>query len=283
MSVLMILVQDTQVQDDGKAALKKAVEATLKSSVKVEGKVSRDSADNGNDMAMIMKALGRQQESFEGKFTGIVSGDEAHLKVEGSNIVSDVFRRGDKVVKRQTWVAKRKGIDDFAQDATTLTNLNRFKAALEKGKVKDVKSDDKTQTIKGTLPTRFMESGEEEEEGDPNNPMNQIMKMGLGGKETLKRVEFKATIDKESGRITKLTYTLVKESALGGNIRIMAGQGFGQQDQDQDEDEDNGGKKKAKKVARKLASEVDVIYSLELSATDGKVEIPKDMEKFFTE
>lgn len=267
MIALLLTLQDTQVQDEAKATLEKALAETTKSAVKIDGKVSRDS-DGGqmDQMKILIKGLGQKEEPFEGKFTGLISGEEAHLKVDTSDVVSDIYRRGEKVIKRQTWNKKRQGIDEFSNEAASLTNLSRFKSAIAKAKV-----ELKDGVAKGTLPTRLIEETEEDE-GDANNPLKMA---GLGGKDTLQSIEFTATI--VDGKITKIVYTLVKESAMS-NIIMRFGNGqnpFGGGQEDEDE-----GKDKKKKRG---AAESRVTYTLELSSSDAQVEIPKELNKFFTE
>lgn len=261
---LLLAVQDTQVQDDAKTVLEKAIDETAKSAVRIDGKVSRES-DGGqmDQLKILVKGLGQKEEPFEGKFTGVVAGEEAHLKVDTDDVVSDIYRRGDKVIKRQTWNRKRQGIEEFSNEVASLSNLNRLKSAVAKAKL-----EMKDNVIKGTLPTRLVSEVEEDEE-DAGNPLRMA---GLGGKDALQSIEFTATI--VDGKIAKIAYTLVKESSMGNIImRIGGGQNpFGGGDDDEDD--------KKKKPG---AAESRVTYTLELSPTDVSVEIPKDLNKFFTE
>jgi hypothetical protein len=267
MMAVLLAMQDTQVQDEAKTALEKAAAETIKGAVKIDGRVSRDS-DGGqmDQMKILIKGLGQKEEPFEGKFGGVVSGEEAHLKIDTSDVVSDIYRRGDKVIKRQTWNKKRQGIEEFSNEAAALSNLTRFQSAIAKASKLEMKDG----VVSGTLPTRLIGEAEEEEE-DANNPLKMA---GLGGKDTLQSIEFKATI--ADGKITKIVYTLVKESAMSNIImRFGGGQNpFG----GGDEDEDGQDKKK-----KRGAGETRVTYTLELSSTDAKVEIPKELDKFFTE
>jgi hypothetical protein len=223
---------------------------------------------------MVLKGFGQKEEPFEGSFSGVVSGEEGHLKIDTSDVLTDIYRRGDKIIKRQTWNRKRQGIDEFASEASGLSNLGRLKTALGKAKFEAVKDEEKTKTVKGTLPTRFLGDSESEEE-NPNDPMAMLK---LGGKDKLESIEFTATIDKESGRLAKIVYTLVKESSMGNiMMRIQGGQNpFGG-----GEDEEEGQDKKKKRKAN--TSETRVTYAMDLSTSEGKVEIPKELDKFFTE
>jgi hypothetical protein len=273
---------ETKVQDEANGVLAKALEGA-KSGLKFKGSTSREQDEMQAQVKIILAGMGRREEPYEGRFTGTVSGDEAHIRIESSDGATDIYRRGDKVVKQQAWTKRRVGVEDFTNEAMALCNLGRLKAALDKAKLtvsEEEKDGKKLKMVKGELPKRLIETPADEEENDPGNPFGQLKIMGLGGGEKLQKIEVKAWIDAESGALTKISYTLTKKSSFGG-IRI-GGPGFGE------EDPGDGDEEKPKKGERRIPGmnqSTEVTYSFEVteSGEGAKVELPKGLERFFTE
>ena len=150
------------------------------------------------------------------------------------------------MAKAQFWTKARAGIEEFSNESMALSNLSRLRAALAKAKLQPIKEENKTRLVSGTLEAGFVTEGAASEE--------EMKVPGFRGSDAIISVEFVATLDKESGRITKLLYTLTKESVMS---KFTGGRNNRRED-------------------------VNVVYSMQFSATDAKVEIPKELAKFFS-
>ncbi len=271
----------THAEGEAHDLLKAGLEASQKAGgFKVEGRVDQENGMGG------MKIAGLGDGALEGKFTGSVGADGTiAIKLETSKGTYELFKKGGKVVQRQTWTGKQETVGAFAEEITSLLNLARL--AKEAGRLKAVRLGEAKQVggvdcspLKAKLSNDVI--AEEEDDDDSGMPG---MKMKLF---ELKKVDATVFVGKEDRLVRRIDVKLSK----GPSAMIkMAARGMGGDEEDEekkdekkkgdeDEDEDDDGGMPGGAMLKSSTS-----YSVTIGGYDKelKVAIPEDVKRHFGE
>ncbi len=265
-------------QDDAKAALKKALEASSKAGgFKVEGRVDQDNGMGG------MKIPGFGDGSLEGKFTGTVGANGTiSLKLETDKGTYELYKKGGKLVQRQTWTGKQDMVGSFANEVSAVLTLSRILKQIDKaknvrtGEVKPVGGVDctahKAQLDIGLVP-------EDEDDDDSGMPIKvkvfELKKVDstiYAGKDDLvRRVDI---------TLTKGLSSMVRMGGMGGDEEEEEDPKKGDK-KGKDEDEGDGGGG----IPGMGNFKMSTTYSVTISGYDAnlKVEVPEDVKKYLGE
>lgn len=274
MVMALALAQDpgkTEAQDDAKGTLKAGLEASTKAGgFTFSGRLDQDNAMGG------VKIPGFGDGNLEGKFSGTVAANGTlHLKLETDKGVYELWRKGDKIVQRQTWVGKQDMVGEFPHEVTAVLSLSSLLKHVDK--MKEIRAGDKKAVdgvdctaVKAKLPTSYVP----EEDDDSGMPI----KMKIW---ELKKVESTVYVDRD-GLVRRIDMVLSK--GLSSMIR-MAGAPGG------DEEEDDGKKKEKDKdkdeddeggpIPGMGAMKMSATYSVTIGKYDAgaKVEVPEDVKR----
>ena len=267
MKMLMLLAMTAALfaqdaKEDAKTVLTKALEASRKAGgFTVTGKVSREDpfAGMGGPFGALMG------EGIEGEFTATVGANGVTtVKVENDNGVYELFRKGAKLVQRQTWTGRQAQAGAFAHEVTSILGLARLLKHLDGAK--ELKAGDAKKigdvecvSVKGLFPAALAEESGDEGAG--------TLKL-----QELKKIEATFWIGKEDRLIRSIEMKLTK--GFSSAIRLPGGGG---DDEEEDEEEGQGfGMGKMKFVAT---------YRLTLKGYDPStnVEVPAELKKFLND
>lgn len=160
--------------------------------------------------------------ALEGDLTGQLADQDAALLVanKDKNSSLEIFRKGDKTVKRSTWVKEPMGAGAGIQMLLRLTDFDALSNAARDGRFEEAveeSSDGKAVLrIRGTLGEKLLDM-EDDRQGPP-------MKMMFG---TVKKITLDARIDKERGIVQSLSFTIERELDFGGMAVRRFGPGGG--------------------------------------------------------
>ncbi|HLG42876.1 MAG TPA: hypothetical protein VI643_05885 [Planctomycetota bacterium] len=220
-------------------------------------------------MGFGMMGEGGGGKPFEGEFSGKFRGDKAELHGQAKGGSFDVYRVGDKTVKRQSWTKETLDIDGFAGEAFGALNLDALKKAVRDGKFEEVREEGGDKVIEGTLPAEAFEKKDEDENPNEEDPMRMARKF-MHPK--LKEVKVSARIDGETGRLKSLSLALTRELDFGGmggfRFRMERGGGGGG-----DEEAPGPGEMPKFSMTTKLE------FSVEGAGADHAPKIPEDLQK----
>lgn len=207
----LVLLALLVLQDSDKV-LRDALEKTGKEAFGIQGTVRKAETEGlpeGGPGGMMMMGGG----SLEGDLTGKLADKEAMLQVDNKDKGTslELFKKGDKTVKRSTWVKEPAGAGPAIQTLLKLTNFEALAHAARDGKFEEAveeTSDGKSVLrIRGTLPEKLLDVDEERAGPGPGMMM-------MGGK--VKKITLDARVDKESGLVQSLSFTIERELDFGG-------------------------------------------------------------------
>jgi len=242
----------------------------------IKGKLERKDSmgDMGGPFRMgwgMMGGGGGGGKPFEGEFTGRFGGDKAELHGQAKGGSFDVYRVGEKTVKRQSWTHETLDVDGFAGEAFGTMNLDAIKKAVRDGKFEDVREEGGDKVIEGTLPAEAFERKDEDDNPDDPDPMRMARKFM---QPKLKEVKVSARIDPESGRVKSLSLALTRELDFGG----MGGFRFRME-------RGGGGDEEAPAPGEmpKLSMTTRLEFSVEGTGADHAPKVPEEMQKLLEE
>jgi hypothetical protein len=230
--------------------------------VEIKGSVKREEPGGGAfGFAMgSMMGGGGGGKPFEGEFTARLAEDRAELRGEGKGVRVEAYKRGDKVVKRQTWTREPVNADGFANEVLGALDLARLRKAARDGKFEEVERDGEDRIVRGALGIEALEEVDRDDDGgDEDNPMRHVRRMMR-----LKLTEAKvaARIDGETGRLKSLSLSLTRELDMGG----MGGLRFRMGGEDRED-------------APRIASTTRFEWSVKGAGADHAPRIPEELER----
>lgn len=240
--------QDEPAKPEAKAAIMKAFEATgALGGFEFKGDVEKPEDDAGG-MAF---HFGMDGGTFTGKYTGRVGKDgTVHVQAKNETATIDIYRKGDKLVKRQTWTGKALPADTFADEALSMINFAKLAELVKDAAEKDCRVSKETKVagedaivVKVKMPTKMIQK-RSSDDGMSFDMME------------LKDVQATFTIAKADSRLLRVKFGL--EFGLSDSVKVGMGE------------DDEGGMEM--KDEREYAFDV-VKYDAEM-----KVELPEDVK-----
>ncbi len=263
---------------ESKGLLRKGLEA----SVKQGGFTLKGTVDHENPFsAMGVSVPGMSAGDLAGEFTGSVASDGTlALQVKAANGQYELYRKGQKIVQRQTWSGTQPQAGNFAGEATALAHLAGILKQVEKAqglkrlppkKVGEAECD----VVVASLPAGLIA---DTDEGDAGAAFRFKMI-------ELQKVEATFYLARETGLVQRLEVRLTRglSELIRANIPGAAGdEGEDKKKDDKKKDEGNPGLPGVGNFgAMKFVSSyrISVVkYDPEL-----KVEIPAEVKRHFME
>jgi hypothetical protein len=197
---------------------------------------------------------------LEGDLTGKLSNKDAVLEVANKDkgTTLEIFKKGEKSVKRSTWVKEPMGAGPGIEMLLKLTDFDALAHAARDGKfeesVEETSEGKAVLRIRGTMPEKLLESGDSDRPGPG---------MMMGGK--VKKITLDARIEKESGLVQSLSFTIERELDFGG----MAVKRFGGE----------GGEDMEPPEMPKIQIKQTIEYKVSGTGDDHKPKFPESIEK----
>lgn len=250
--------------DEAKAYLKTALEASSAAGGFVfSGSVDQEAPMGG--LKMFRSGPG-------GKFKGTVAANGTlHVKFEPERGSYEIFKKGSKIVQRQTWTGPQVQTGTFPQEVASIVSLARLLKRADRAKdVKVIEGRKAGDTPVKTVTCTFSEELIAEGEDDAEEVMGMSLKMT-----ELARVEATLQFAVDGHALKSAEFKLVRR--LGAMIRM--GMGGGDDEEDEEGDEEGEGPIPGMKKT------FSTTYKLELGGFDkaAAVELPEDVRKLLAD
>jgi hypothetical protein len=160
------LINPQETKKEAKESLIKILDEMSKQGIKIEGEVDTESSKDAPGRIIVL--LGRivagedEEPPYEGDFTVTIEQDGA-MVIEGGDEESKIkiFKKGDRIIKRKTWIKKQTTIGSFAQEICTLVDMNALKKVMKEADIEKIREKKRNGTefrvIFASLPEEFLE------------------------------------------------------------------------------------------------------------------------------
>lgn len=250
LALASIAVQNPEdpAKPEARAAVVKAFEATAAlGGFEFKGEVEKPEDDDAMGFHFDMGGG-----SYLGKFTGRVGKDGTiHVQAKGDHATIDIYRKGAKTVKRQTWSGAALSADKFADEALSMIDLTKIGKLVADASEKDcrISKETKVDGVDAIVVKVKMPKGVIESSGEAAGVMHFDMM-------ELKDVQASFTISKADSRILKVKFGL--EFGLSESMKVQMG--------------DEGGD------GMDMKEERDYLFDVVKYDAEMKIDVPEDVK-----
>jgi hypothetical protein len=258
-----LLIVTAAAPQEGGRLLRESLEKAAKAEgIAIKGSTKRLDSDEPRPPMMIMAA----GVPLEGDFTAKLSEKEAEVELTSRSASLELYRRRDRTVKRVTWGKHPADAQLVIENLTRLLDFEALAHATRDADLKDPEEEMRdgkpALRIRGTLPEKLLANEDEDRRSAPEGAVF------FGPKP--KKIEVEAWVDKESGALVSLSFSITREMNFEGMMQKRIG---GPDDMPPDEDA----------MPKKAEIRSKVEYRVIGTGEEHKPKIPEKLDPYFND